>query len=71
MAVASAALELPLAPKDGEYHRMVNPAERFKNGMKVQLLGSIAIFQVPKSKTRKVPRKLTLKKETENSCTID
>ena len=71
MAVASAALELPLAPKDGEYHRMVNSAQRFKNGMKLQLLGSIAIFQVPKSKTRKVPRKLTLKKETENSCTID
>ena len=71
MAVASAALELPSAPKDGVYHRMVNPVERFKNGMKVQLLGSIAIFEVPKSKTRKVPRTLTLKKETENSCTID
>ena len=71
MAVASAALELPRAPKDGVYHRMVNPVERFKNGMKVQLLGSIAIFEVPKSKTRKVPRTLTLKKETENSCTID
>ena len=47
MAVASAALELPRAPKDGVYHRMVNPVMRFKNGMKVQLLGSIAIFQVP------------------------
>ena len=71
MAVASSAPELPRAPKDGEYHRMVTPMKRFKNRMKLQLLGSIAIFQVPKSKTRKVPRKLTLKKETENSCTID
>ena len=56
MAVASAALELPRAPKDGVYHRMVNPVERFKNGMKVQLLGSIAIFEVPRSKTRKALR---------------
>ena len=71
MAVASEALELPSAPKDGVYHRMVNPVEGFKNGTKVQLLGSIAIFEVPKSKTRKVPRTLTLKKETENACTID
>ena len=70
MAVASAALQLPLAPKDGEYHRMVNPAERFKNGMKVQLLGSIAIFEVPKRK-KKVSHTLTLNKETENSCTVD
>ena len=71
MAVASEALALPRAPKDGVHHRMVNPGERFKNGMKVQLLGSIAIFQVPKCKRRKVPRTLTLKKDTENSCTID
>ena len=71
MAVASSAPELPRAPKDGEYHRMVTPMKRFNNRMKLQLLGSIAIFEVPKSKTRKVPRTLTLKKETENSCTID
>ena len=71
MAVASSALELPRAPKDGVYHRMVNPVKRFNHRMKVQLLGSIAIFEVPKSKPRKVPRTLTLQKETENSCTID
>ena len=71
MAVASAALELPRAPKDGVYHRMDNPVQRFKNRMKLQLLGSIAIFEVPKGKTRKVPRTLTLQKETENSCIID
>ena len=74
MAVASAAPELPRAPKDGEYHRMESletPLERFKNGMKMQLLGSIAIFQVPKSWPGKERRTLTLKKETENSCTID
>ena len=50
---------------------MDNPVQRFKNRMKLQLLGSIAIFEVPKGKTRKVPRTLTLQKETENSCTID
>ena len=71
MAVASEAPELPSAPKDGVYHRMDNPVERFKNGMKLQLFGSIAIFEVPKSKPRKVPRTLTLQKETENSCIID
>ena len=71
MAVASEALALPTAPKDGMYFRMENPAQRFKNGMKLQLLGSIAIFEVPRSKPKKVPRTLTLKKEAENSCTID
>ena len=38
--------------------------------MKMQLLGSIAIFQVPKSR-RKERRTVTLNKETENSCIID
>ena len=71
MAVASEALALPTAPKDGMYFRMENPAQRFKNNMKLQLLGSIAIFEVPRSKPKKVPRTLTLKKETEHSCTID
>ena len=71
MAVASAALELPRVPKDGMYHRMMNPVKRFKNGMKMQLLDSIAIFEIPRSRPRKVPRTLTLKKETENSCIID
>ena len=71
MAVASEALALPSAPKDGMYFRMEKPGERFKNGMRLQLLGSIAIFQVPKSKPKKVPRTLTLQKETEDSCTID
>ena len=47
-----------------------NPAERFKNGMKVQLFGSIAIFQVPKRKKRK-SHTLTLSREDEHSCIID
>ena len=71
MAVASEAPAQPTAPKAGMYFRMENPAQRFKNGMKLQLLGSIAIFQVPRSKPKKVPRTLTLQKETEDSCTID
>ena len=47
-----------------------NPAERFKNGMKVQLFGSIAMFQVPKRKKRK-SHTLTLSREGEHSCIID
>jgi len=47
-----------------------NPAERFKNGMKVQLFGSIAIFDVPKRKKRK-SHTLTLSREDEHSCIID
>ena len=47
-----------------------NPAERLKNGMKVQLFGSIAIFQVPKRKKRK-SHTLTLSREDEHSCIID
>ena len=71
MAVASEAPVQPTAPKDGMYFRMENPAQRFKNGMKLQLLGSIAIYEVPRSKPKKVPRTLTLKKETEDSCIIN
>ena len=41
---------LPTAPKDGMYFRMENPTQRFKNEMKLQLLRSIAIFEVPRSK---------------------
>ena len=70
-AVASAEVELPHAPKDGEYHRMENSKERFKNKMKLQLLGSIAIFQIPIGKKRKGPRTVTLRKETEHSCIIE
>ena len=47
-----------------------NPAERFKNGMKVQLFGSIAIFQVPKRKKRK-SHTHTLSRDDEHSCIID
>ena len=71
MAVASEASAQPTAPKAGMYIRMENPARRFKNGMKLQLLDSIAIFEVPRSKPKKVPRTLTLMKETEDSCTIN
>ena len=70
-AVASAEVELPHAPKDGEYHRMENSKERFKNKMKLQLLGSIAIFEIPIGKRRKGPRTVTLRKETEHSCIIE
>ena len=70
-AVASAEVELPHAPKDGEYHRVENSKERFKNKMKLHLLDSIAIFEVPKGKRRKGPRTLTLTKETEHSCIIE
>ena len=68
MAFAEAALQRPRAPKDGEYHRMEtdNPAERFKNGMKMQLFGSIAIFEIPKRKKRK-SYTLTLSREDEHS----
>ena len=72
-AVASAEVELPHAPKNGEYHRMENSdsTQRFKNKMKLQLLGSIAIFEIPIGKSRKGPRTVTLRKETEHSCIIE
>ena len=70
-AVASAEVELPHAPKDGEYHRMENSKQRFKNKMKLQVLGSIAIFEIPIGKRRKGPRTVTLRKETEHSCIIE
>ena len=70
-AVASAEVELPHAPKDGEYHRMENSKERFKNKMKLQVLGSIAIFEIPIGKRRKGPRTVTIRKETEHSCIIE
>ena len=74
MAFAEAALQRPRAPKDGEYHRMEtdNPAERFKNGMKMQLCGRIAIFEVPKRKRNKrTSHTLALSREDEHSCIID
>ena len=72
-AVASAEVELPHAPKDGEYHRMENSnsKQRFKNKMKLQVLDSIAIFEIPIGKNRKGPRTVTLRKETEHSCIIE
>ena len=72
-AVASAEVELPHAPKNGEYHRMENSnsKQRFKNKMKLQVLGSIAIFEIPIGKRRKGPRTVTLRKETEHSCIIE
>ena len=49
-----------------------NPAERFKNGMKMQLCGRIAIFEVPKRKRNKrTSHTLTLSREDEHSCIID
>ena len=61
------------APKNGEYHRMENSnsKQRFKNKMKLQVLGSIAIFEIPIGKRRKGPRTVTLRKETEHSCIIE
>ena len=72
-AVASAEVELPHAPKDGEYHRMENSnsKQRFKNKMKLQVLDSIAIFEIPIGKRKKGPCPVTLRKETEHSCIIE
>ena len=50
---------------------MENSKERFKNKMKLQLLGSIAIFEIPIGKRRKGPITVTLRKETEHSCIIE
>ena len=50
---------------------MENSKERFKNKMKLQVLGSIAIFEIPVGKRRKGPRTVTLRKETEHSCIIE
>ena len=72
MAVASQAAALPTAPVAGEYFRMEeNHTQRFKNRMKLRLLGSIAILEVPGSKPKKPPRIVTLMKETEDSFTIN
>ena len=61
------------APKNGEYHRMENSnsKQRFKNKMKLQVLGSIAIFEIPIGKRKKGPCPVTLKKETEHPCIIE
>ena len=72
MAVASQAVALPTAPETGEYFRMEeNHTQRFKNRMKLQLLGSIAILEVPGSKPKKPPRIVTLVKVTEDSLIIN
>ena len=72
MAVASQAAALPTAPQAGEYFRMEeNHTQRFKNRMKLQLLGSIAILEVPGSKPKKPPRVVRLIKVTEDSLTIN
>ena len=67
MALASAGRELP----NGMYHRMENPWKRFNNKMKLEILGSVAIFQVPGKKPKKEPHTLTLRKGDDNSCSID
>ena len=71
MPVASEAPAPPTAPKAGMHFRMENPARRFKNEMQLQLLDSIAIFEVPRSKPKKLTRTLTLMKESEDSSTIN
>ena len=72
MAVASQAVALPTAPETGEYFRMEEDhTRRFKNGMKLQLLGTIAILKVPRSKPKKPPRIVTLVKVTEDSLIIN
>ena len=48
-----------------------NSKQRFKNKMKLQVLDSIAIFEIPIGKRRKGPRTVTLRKETEHSCIIE
>ena len=72
-AVASAEVELPHAPKNGEYHRMENSdsKQRFKNKMRLQVLDDIAIFESGIGKREKGPCPVTLKKETEHPCIIE
>ena len=72
-AVASAEVELPHAPKDGEYHRMENSdsKQRFKNKMRLQVFDDIAIFESGIGKRKKGPCRATLKKETEHPCIIE
>ena len=72
-AVASAEVELPHAPKNGEYHRMENSnsKQRFKNKMRLQVLDGIAIFESGTGKRKKGPCPVTLKKETEHPCIIE
>ena len=72
-AVASAEVELPHAPKNGEYHRMENSdsKQRFKNKMRLQVLDGIAIFESGIGKRKKGPCPVTLKKETEHPCIIE
>ena len=67
MALASAGRELP----NGMYHRMEDLRKRFKNRMKLEILDSVAIFEVPGRKPKKSPRTLTLRKDSDNSCIID
>ena len=71
-AVASAEVELPHAPKNGEYHRMENSdsTQRFKNKMRLQVFDNIAIFESGSGKRKKGPCQVTLKKETEHPCII-
>ena len=72
MAVASQAVALRTAPEPGEYFRMEeNHTQRFKNKMKLLLLGRIAVLKVPGSKPKKPPRIVTLEKVTEDSLIIN
>ena len=71
MADASQAVALPFAPETGEYFRMEkNHTQRFRNRMKLQLLGSIAILEVPGRKPKKPPRIVPLMKVTVDSLII-
>jgi len=45
--------------------------KRFNNRMKLEILGSVAIFEVPGKKRKKKPHTLTLGKDSDNSCIID
>ena len=69
MAVAVPERELP----NGMYHRMedLDLGKRFNNRMKLEILGSVAIFEVPGKKPKKKPHTLTLRKDSDNACIID
>ena len=45
--------------------------KRFKNCMKLEILDSVAIFEVPRRRPKKSPITLTLRKQRDNSCIID
>ena len=72
MSLPAAAHGRPSAPQNGMYHRMEDQdyTQRFKNQMRMQLLGDTAVLEFPRHKTKK-SHTLSLIREDEDSCIID